>query len=164
MNTIPTAIAAIVATLAARDPGATELLTTRGNVAAEASVKAAAGEHKFLGTDAAGRAALLTAWSFFESRWDACAKGDSGRSIGIMQVNRVWGGSEKLLLCNVEGGIAAGMQILDRLAEHCGTPRKALTAYATGRCVSTKTIDSMVEQRWAIAGLPKEALDKPVSK
>lgn len=165
MTTLPTAIAAIIALLAAKDPGSEETLTKRGNDAAEAAIKAAAGEHKFLGTDAAGRAALLTAWSFYESRWDSCAKGDSGRSLGIMQVNRVWMGSKhSTLLCNLDAGFEASVRVLDKLTEQCETPRKVLTAYATGRCISTKGVNSMVEQRWAIAGLPKADIDKPFKK
>lgn len=165
MTTLPTAIAVIVATLASKDPGTEELLRNRGAEAAQAAIIASAGEHRFLGTDAAGRAALLTAWSFYESRWDACAKGDSGRSLGVMQVNKIWMGSKHTsLICDLSGGFTAAVRILDSLTQQCTTPRGVLTAYSSGRCSSTKGVNAFVEQRWAIAGLPAAALDKPFTK
>ena len=162
MTTITSALALIVAALAAKEPGSTELLTQRGNQVAEAAMEVSTGEHKFLGKDEESRAAILTVWAYHESRWNACAVGDSGRSIGLMQVNRVWIGSAraKKVLCSAKEGMVEAMRILDTLADKCGTPRRALTAYATGRCVSGKGVNSFVESRWAQAGLKPADLDK----
>ncbi|NBT35824.1 MAG: hypothetical protein EBT03_09880 [Betaproteobacteria bacterium] len=163
MTTITTAIASIVAALAAKEPGSTELLTQRGTAAAEAATEVAAGEHKFLGRDEASRAAILTVWAFHESRWNACAVGDSGRSIGLMQVNRVWIGQKRAsqVMCNAQAGMEEAIKILDVLTEKCGTPRRALTAYATGKCVSGKSVNAFVEHRWSQAGLNPTELDRP---
>lgn len=161
MTNLPIAMAAIVATLAARDPSSKEKLTARGLQAASAALEAAAGDHKFLGKDVEDRAALMLAWSYFESGWQPCVVGDAGRSLGIMQVNVSWLGKDpKRILCDAKAGYEEGLKVLDAMVEQCGTPRKALIAYAAGTCKShIPKVNFYASSRWALAGLPGDRLD-----
>ena len=61
--------------------------------------------------------------------------GDGGNSLGIMQVNRMWlGKNPERVVCDPSEGFRVGLRLLDRLVKECGSEKKALYAYASGRC------------------------------
>jgi hypothetical protein len=91
----------------------------------------------FEGDDARERTALLLlAWSWGESRWNAKAVGDSGRSLGVMQVNRMWlrGTPPADVLASRRVGLSLGLAHMRDSVAACGSIARGLGAYAGGRC------------------------------
>lgn len=102
-------------------------------------------------------ARLLLAWSRWESRWDACAVGDNGRALGIVQVHREWfarvGVSEVATKCDAREGFRAGLRVMHLLVAQCGTVRRALAAFASGSCNPSPHVAALVERRMRAAGV-----------
>lgn len=133
----------LVLALCARESAAIAETMPRGVAAMHAALDAAASGPAFL-DDPHDTAALLLAWSWFESRWDPCAIGDQGRAVGIMQVHGATAAH-----CDAAAGYAAALQMLADLRTGCGSARGALSAYASGRCDGAK---GLVNARCRAAG------------
>lgn len=146
------ALFALVLTLASTERASDHVTIPRGIDAIEAVVVVVAeGEPLPIGRAATAR--LLLAWSWYESRWNACALGDQGRSVGVMQVNRAWLGADAdRVVCDAREGYRAGLRVLRHLVGACGPMRSALAAYAGGRCQGSPKVNALVERRCAAAG------------
>ncbi len=117
----------------------TSIATTmpRGLAAIEAIVDV-------VGPDDPATARLLLVWSWSESRWDACAEGDHGRAIGLMQVH----GAEEAR-CDAREGYRSALRLIGVLRTACGSELGAWRAFASGRCDGAKRL---VESRCRAAG------------
>jgi hypothetical protein len=146
-------IAFLVIELAAREPGAA-LVAARGFLARNAALDAAASRPLFDGDDAAEQtAALLVAWSYFESRWDPSAVSPDGLDCGVMQVRR-WHlpGGQCSSVKTASAGYAAALDLLRELRARCGSVTRALHAYASGSCEPSTKTNAIVSRRCALAG------------
>jgi hypothetical protein len=123
--------------LLARESTALATTMPRGIAAIEAIVDV-------VGPDDPATARLLLVWSWSESRWDACAEGDHGRAIGVMQVH---GALEAR--CDARAGYRAALRLIAVLETACGSRRGALQAFASGRCEGATRL---VESRCRAAG------------
>ncbi len=108
----------------------------------------------FAGPDGRERTArLLLVWSWRESAWRADAIGDSGASLGAMQMNRSWLGSRaRDVLGDRRLALRLGLALMRNLAESCGSVRRGLHAYACGTCSGSVRARELVANRCALAG------------
>lgn len=73
----------------------------------------------------------LIVWSWHESRFRADAVDPTGATKGAMQVDgRVWG----VVPAERDAQLMQAVEALDTLIFQCGSRRRALDAYSTGRC------------------------------
>lgn len=100
------------------------------------------------------RLLLITGW--IESRWRPAV---SGPYIGTTQVDRyVWAHlltpeREKLVISSRIEGFRLGMDVLDELTTSCGSLRKAVYAYLSGKCDGrTDAIRAKADLRCSLAG------------
>jgi hypothetical protein len=101
---------------------------------------------------------LLLLWSWYESKWDPATVGDSGRSIGVMQVNvnhlKAHGyissevkNSRKL---GLEIGLVVMKEAIVLCRDHKNLIRAGMGMYSTGRCGGAP---ELVTWRLKMAGL-----------
>jgi hypothetical protein len=145
----------LVLSLVSREPSAVEMMMPRGLDAIAAAVDVTDTDPPlFAGPNGRHETArLLLAWSYRESRWSACAVGDSGRSVSLMQVNRLWLAEGEVVHCDARAGFRAGLRVMRQLAVVCGSVRRGLHAYAGGLCKPTPKTHEIVAARCALAGL-----------
>lgn len=96
---------ALLLMLLARESTSIATTMPRGLAAIEAIVDV-------VGPDDRATARLLLVWSWSESRWDACAEGDHGRAIGVMQVH-----GAKEARCDAREGACDELETLAATAE-----------------------------------------------
>ena len=94
-------------------------------------------------------------WSYHESAFTPDALGDNGASCGYLQVSmphKVIEGAtcEKVRKDGVLG-MRVGLGLMKRLIDKCGSVRKGLTSYATGKDCPGWTLP-LVERRMKLAG------------
>lgn len=111
-------------------------------------------------------ARLLLVWSYRESRWKSGAQGDHDASkvphaFGVMQIHpEVWAPvlKQKGLtftsadLLDGETSFKVSLAVLHELKARCGSVKKALHAYASGRCEGTARSFWTVKERCELAG------------
>lgn len=100
-------------------------------------------------------AKLLTVFGYHESEFRTDAVGDSGRSLGVLQV---WTGHldpehKEAILKDPALGFRLGYSTMRRLIRRCGSVKAGLGAYATGRCGGAP---KLVGWRCTQAGLTSE--------
>lgn len=144
----------LVLSLVSREPTSDGLLA-RGLDAMSAVTDVTAVEDPlFDGPDGRQQTArLLLAWSWRESRWNACAIGDGGRSVSLMQVNRMWLAKGEVVHCDARAGFRVGLRVMRQLVLSCGSVRRGLSAYATGVCKPSPRAIEIVTARCALAEL-----------
>ena len=95
------------------------------------------------GPDVVFTAAILTEWAAEESRYNPDARGDSGHSLGILQVNPwtadpVHGGKEELLTVETSVPIALSLMHVSFKVCHRKPIEQRLAQYAYGRDCDTR--------------------------
>ena len=73
----------------------------------------------------------LVSWSWHESRWGVDAVDPTGATFGCLQIDAsTWGRAPLERAAQFEQGV----EVLAILEWTCGTRRRALNSYATGKC------------------------------
>jgi hypothetical protein len=107
-------------------------------------------------------AMLLTVWHIRESGGLWNIWGDNHTSIGPLQFKAVYLRSEALapfgatvedVLGDRKVGLRLGLAWMRYLREWCGSPRRALHAYASGTCAGSMLAREKTKARCALAGL-----------
>lgn len=106
-------------------------------------------------------AMILVVWSVRESAGLSNVWGDNHTSIGTMQfkswylqhpVMAPYKASESDVLKDRKVGMRLGLAWMRYLRSTCGSPKKALIAYASGSCIGTMLARDKVESRCKQAG------------
>lgn len=106
-------------------------------------------------------AMILVVWSVRESAGIANVWGDNHTSIGTMQfkswylkhpVMAKYDATENDVLENRKLGMKLGLAWMRFLRKSCGSPKKALIAYASGSCIGSNEARTKVEHRCKQAG------------
>ena len=106
-------------------------------------------------------ARLLIVWSIRESAGIANVWGDNHTSIGAMQfkswylkhpVLAEYNADEAQVLESRKLAMKLGLAWMRYLKTTCGSPKRALVAYASGSCIGTMAVKEKVEQRCKLAG------------
>jgi hypothetical protein len=99
-------------------------------------------EGPFINNDLESTVRIMTVMAYRESACRADVEGDSGRSIGVLQINRRWAADPEDLK-DRKKAIRIGLKLLNTLIAKCGSTRAGIGAYMSGICdgAPTKTRD-----------------------
>lgn len=122
------------------------------SIANDAAIVASTEEPFFEGENASERTAMLIAvWNAKESAGIETAIGDEGEAWGAMQIHwRIWDdflGLDYPAYFDQLQSMRAALRIMRHLKKQCGSPKRALFAYASGSCSGSIRARDLVNAR-----------------